>query len=92
MPLGNTAAYYAANPKARAVRLAQQKRYDNGPKRERILSYHRELGAFRNRNKKRLAAAKKKNGHRPVDVIHSKGKIVGFGDRSNNRAEPRTRG
>ncbi len=91
MPHGKTAAYYASNPKARAVRLAQQKRYDNGPKREKILSYHRELGAFRTRNKKRLAAAKKKNGHRPVDVLHSNGKIVGFGDRSRNRAEPRTR-
>ena len=91
MPQGKTAAYYAANPKARRVRLAQQKRYDNGPKRSKILSYHRELGAFKNKNKKSIASAKKRNGNRPVDVIHSKGKIVGFGDRSKNRAEPRTR-
>jgi hypothetical protein len=91
MPKGNTAAYYAANPKARRVRLKQQKLYDNGPKRNKILSYHRELGAFRSRNKKRLSTAKKKNGGKAVDVIHSKGRIIGFGDRSRNRAEPRTR-
>lgn len=90
MPKGKTSDYYAKNPKARAVRLKQQKKYDNGPKRNKILAYHRELGGFRSRNKKKLAAAKAKNGG-PVDVIHSKGKIVGFGDRSRNRAEPRTR-
>lgn len=91
MPKGKTSDYYKRNPKARAVRLAQQKRYDNGPKRQKILAYHRELGGFRSRNKKKLAAAKKRNGGKPVDVIHSKGKIVGYGDRSRNRAEPRTR-
>lgn len=91
MPKGKTSAYYSKNPKARRVRLAQQKRYDNGPKRQKILSYHRELASFRNRHKKKISGAKRRNGGRPVDVVHSKGRIVGFGDRSKNRAEPRNR-
>jgi len=87
MALGKTALYYRKNPKARLKRLAQQKRYDNGPKREKILSYHRELGKFRRKYKDRIRKAGK-----PVDVIHKNGKVVGIGDRSKNRAEPRKRG
>jgi len=85
-----TSEYYKNNPKARRIRLQQQKQYDNGPKRQKILAYHRELSNYRERNKKRRAAAEQKNGG-PVDAIHSKGKIIGFGDRSRNRAEPRSR-
>lgn len=93
MPLGKTAKFYASNPEARRVRLRQQARYDGGSKREHILSYHKELSKFRNRNKKKISAAKAKNGGKPVDISHNKRgtKITGIIDRSRNRSEPRTR-
>ena len=96
MTLSRTAKYYRNNPKARAVRLKQQKRYDEGKgstgrSAEDIKKYHRELSKFRNKNRHKKAEAVKKNGGKPVDATHRKDGSISYGDRSANRAETRKR-
>ena len=62
MALGRTARYYRQNPKARAVRLKQQKKYDEGKgstgrSAEDIKKYHRDLARFRHKNSGKKAEA-----------------------------------
>lgn len=90
MPLGKTALYYLKNPKARTIRLRQQKRYDSGKgstgrTRKSINTYHRALAVWRTANRSKKAAAQKKNGGNPVDATHRKDGSIVFGDRKNNR-------
>lgn len=89
MELGKTAKYYRKNPKARKIRLAQQKRYDSGNgstgrSKEDINRYHRQLAKWRRKNGHKKAAAIKKNGGKPVDATHQGNRIV-FADRKHNR-------
>ena len=91
MALSKTAKYYRDNPAARKRRLEQQKDYDTGNPRirskrspEEIKKYHRALSKWNRKNKAKKAAAKAKNGGKPVDAVHSGGRIT-FGDRKHNR-------
>lgn len=99
MALGRTATYYKNNPAARKRRLSQQKDYDEGNPRvkskrsaEGIKKYHRILGRYNRKNGDAKKKAEKRLGGK-VDAIHSKDqkRITGYGRRSANRAEPRTR-